>query len=249
MRVSSIRILLISMLVLGLAACAAQPSKAKRVEAARLNTTMGVDYAKQGQLSAALDRLKRAIDQDPGYPAAQAAIAWVYQTQGEARLAERHYRRALSLDPDDPLLKNNFGTFLCAQGRAEEGERYLLEAIRDPRYPTPVAAWTNAGLCFKDRDEEKAERYLREALRVDPQARDALAQLAVLSFRKQDYLRTRAFLQRYDLQVSATSELLYLAARTEAALGDTNGASVFEARLLKEFPLSTEAATVRTQSR
>lgn len=235
--------------VLALTGCASQPSKAQRMEAARLNTRMGVDYAQKGQYAAALERLKRAVDQDEQYASAHAAIAWVYQAQGEIKKAERHYRRAVALDSNDPSLKNNFGTFLCSLGKAEEGERYLMDAIKDPRYPTPAVAWTNAGICFKISDIEKAERYLREALRADPNAREALAQMAILSFRIGDHLRARAFLQRYDLQKSATAELLYVAARTESALGDVEAARAFEARLLKEFPLSSEAATLKPRTR
>jgi type IV pilus assembly protein PilF len=231
------------------AACASAPQKAREMEAARLNTRMGVDYAQKGQYPSALQRLQRALSQDEQYVDAHVAIAFVYQAQGDTKKAERHYRRALALNSTDPSLKNNFGTFLCSVGKIEEGERYLLDAVKDPRYPTPAVAWTNAGLCVKKSDEAKAEQYFREALRIDVGSREALAQMALLSHRHQDYLRTRAFLQRYDLQKSATAELLYVAARTERALGDAAAAAALEARLLKEFPLSTEAATARSPAR
>src|SRR5690606_25597650 len=89
---------------------------------------------------------------------------------------------------------------------------------------------------------EQAERYLRRALQIDPAYREALEVMARLSYEQGDYLRTRAFLQRYDLSSGATAELLYIASRAEAALGDDAAADVFERRLRLEFPESKQAA-------
>jgi type IV pilus assembly protein PilF len=229
------------MLVFALAGCASQETLADRAGAARVNTQLGINYAQRGQYTIAIDKLKRAIKQDESSAPAHAAIAYVYQNTGELHKAEHHYRRALDLAPEDPALKNNFGVFLCSQNRFGEAEAAFLEAARDPRYATPAAAWTNAGLCMKSHDLEKAEQYLREALQLQPDYRDALAQMAIVSFRQGEYLRTRAFLQRYDLGKSASADLLYIAARTEEALGDTKAARDFERRLQTEFPESAEA--------
>ncbi|SFF54595.1 type IV pilus assembly protein PilF [Fontimonas thermophila] len=228
--------------LLVLAACSGAGVRNDK-DAARINTQLGINYAQRGQYAAALEKLKRALAQDDALPGAHAAIAFVYQNMNESAKAERHYRRALELQPDDPALKNNFGVFLCSRKRSEEAERLFLEAARDPRYGTPEAAWTNAGICLKTQDPGKAERYFREALQIKPDYREALAQMAGIAFRQQDYLRTRAFLQRYDLNKSATAELLYMAVRTEAALGDLSAAKAFARRLKLEFPESEEAAS------
>src|SRR3546814_3680975 len=65
--------------------------------------------------------------------------------------------------------------------------------------------------------------------------------MALLSFDQRDFLRTRAFLQRYDLKRGATPELLGVAARTEYALGNHEGAVEFARRVVQEFPASKEA--------
>lgn len=231
------------LLVLGLTACASEQTRSENRNAARVNTQLGMSYAERGQYDIALEKLNRAIKQEETLASAHAAAAFVYQKTGDAKKAERHYRRALEIDTEDPALKNNFGVFLCGQQRNEEAERYFLEAARNPRYATPEAAWTNAGLCLKHYDLDKAEKYLREALGRRPDSREALAQLAVISFHKNEYLSARAFLQRYNLTTSATAELLYVAARTEAELGDMAAARQYEQRLKLEFPESEEAAS------
>ena len=224
-----------------LAACGSTMTRAEKQDAARINTQLGLSYAQRGQFAAALDKLKRALSQDDELAPAHAGIAYVYQNLDDPQRAEIHYRKALGFSPDDPALKNNFGVFLCSRNRSYEAEPYFLEAAKDSRYATPATALTNAGRCMLGVNAERAERHLRRALQIDPAYRDALGQMARLSFDQGDYLRTRAFLQRYDLSTGATPELLFIAARAEAALGDVAASNALEQRLLLEFPESEQA--------
>ena len=57
-------------------------------------------------------------------------------------------------------------------------------------------------------DRAAAERYFRAALETNREFPDALANLAYLSVQKQDYLRGRAFLQRYELVGPVTAEMV-----------------------------------------
>lgn len=207
-------------------------------EAARLNTQLGIDYMRKGQLDLALEKLKKALTQDPDLAMAHSTIALVYVRRGENKLAGYHYRQALDENDDDPVTLNNFGVFLCGQNEIEDAEEYFLKAARHKDYATPEAAWTNAGVCVRREPKraDKAEQYFREALRVNPQFPDALAQMALLNFERQDHLRARAFLQRYDAVARATPETLWIGARNERALGDMGAARTYERRLKAEFP-------------
>ncbi|MGH8444688.1 MAG: type IV pilus biogenesis/stability protein PilW [Solimonas sp.] len=226
-----------------LAACTSAAQRTEQRNAAHINTQLGVNYARQGQYDLAIEKLQRALERDPDYAPAHSALAVIYQTRGDSAAAEKEYRRAMALDSVDPTMKSNFGVLLCERGKPEEARRYFMEVAADPRYPTPEQAWTNAGICARKSNPDQAERDFREALRLKPNDRDALAQMATLSFDKQDFLRTRAFLQRYDLKLSATPELLSVAARTEVALGDRSSARDYARRIVQEFPESKEAAT------
>lgn len=211
------------------------------VEASRLNTELGVDYMRRGLHDLALEKLQRALGQDERNAEAHTAMALLQSRRGDDDAAEKHYRRALALGGDDPSIRNNFGVFLCANGDPREAEKYLLGAARDPDYRTPQAAWTNAGVCAMQLpDIEKAERYLRKALEIDPGFPDALAQMARVSLEQKQYLKARAFLQRYERVGPPTAATLWVGARTEAALGDRAAASRYESRLRSEFPESPE---------
>lgn len=219
-------------------------------EAARLNTQLGVDYIRKGQFDAAQEKLERAISQDPNLATAFSSLALVYAQNSEFVKAETSYRKAIALDGNDPSVRNNFGVFLCGRGKIAEAEKYLLQAATDPRYGTPAAAWTNAGVCARRiPDLIKADRYFREALKIDPQFPDALANLAWLSLQKKDYLRTRAFLQRYEKVGPPTAEALSVGVQAEAALGDAAAARSYRTRLIKQFPESDESSRLQSKPR
>jgi type IV pilus assembly protein PilF len=230
-----------------LAACTTtevqQPgSKADLKEAARLNTQMGIDYMRKGQYELSLEKLQRALEQDSDLAAAHSAIALLYQRRDEPKLARKHFKKALDLNESDPGAMNNYGIFLCGQGEVEDAEEIFVEAARSKENRQPADSWANAGVCVR-RDPkrlDKSEEYLREALRLNPRHENALAQMAIVCFTKQDYLRARAFLQRYEAIAKDTPQTLSIGAQIERKLGDVQSARAFERRLRSEFPDSPE---------
>jgi type IV pilus assembly protein PilF len=219
-------------------------------EAARLNTQLGIDYMRKGQFDLALEKLQKALEQDDDLGLAHSAIALVYQRRGDTKLAGKHYREALDLNADDAATLNNFGIFLCGQGEAEEAEEIFLRAARNKDNPQPADAWANAGVCLRNvpKARERAEGHLRQALKLNPKHASALAEMAQVSYDKKDYLRARAFLQRYEIGARPTAKTLWLAALTERALGDAGSARTYERRLRGEFPESPEAEELAKRS-
>lgn len=219
-------------------------------EAARLNTQLGIDYMRKGQYEFALEKLKRAIEQDADLATAHSSIALLYQRRGEADLAEDHYREALDLNKDDPGTLNNFGVFLCGQGEIGDAEKVFLKAAQNRANPSAADAWANAGVCVR-RDPkklERAENYFREALQLNPRHPNALAQMAMVSYERQEYLRARAFLQRYESIAKATPQTLWIGVQTERKLGDLQTARGYERRLRTEFPEAQETYDLLKQS-
>lgn len=219
-------------------------------EAARLNTQLGIDYMRKGQYELALEKLQRALDQDSDLAAAHSTIALLYQRRGEAELAEDHYREALDLNRNDPGTMNNFGVFLCGQGEVDDAEEIFLKAAQSKDNNNPADAWANAGVCVR-RDPKKAgkaEDYFREALRLNTRHPNALAQMAAVSYDKQDYLRARAFLQRYEAVARPTSQTLFIGVQTERKLGDLQTARSYERRLKTEFPDAPETYELLKQT-
>ncbi len=209
---------------------------------AEVNTQLGIEYMREGMYEASLEKFQKALAQDPNLPAAHASVAVLYEQLGENGRADKHYRKAYNLSRDDPLILNNYGQYLCREGRLEEADRMFTKALQDPLYRHPEMILTNAGLCAEKRpDPELAEEYFREALQKNARFPPALRQMVRVSFARQQYLATRAYLQRVQELAPLTPEFLWIGVRAEAALGDQDAASSYGLLLKNEFPESEQA--------
>lgn len=238
-----------------LAACATMPDdrptrtgldRASPVRAAEVNTRLGLGYLEQGRTELALEKLQIAVDRDPDHVPAHLALGAVYESLGDNTRANRHLQRAARLAPEDGGTQNIYGVFLCGQRRYEEAERRFLVATEDPFYASPEVAWTNAGACARRTgDTDKAERFLRTALEIDPEFPDALYHMAEITYRKGDAFRARAFLQRFEAAAEVEPGSLILGYRVETALSSPAEAQRYASRLQQLFPDSPEARELR----
>jgi type IV pilus assembly protein PilF len=190
---------------------------------------------------AALAKLQKAIKQDPDYVLAHTSIALLYEQLGEKELADEHYRKAYRLDRDDPVNLNNYGQFLCRNGDLEKAEKMFNRALEDPLYQYPEMVYTNAGICARQQpDIPKAEEYFRKALQKSPTYAPALNQMIRISFEKQNYLATRAYLQRAQQQAKLSPEFLWIGVQSETQLGNKNAAASYALTLKNLYPTSTQ---------
>lgn len=216
-----------------------KPKAANRV--AELQTDLGISYLRQGKIELAWNRLQRALDADPNYSTAHNAMGLVQERLNDPEKAEEHYRRAVTLNPSDSAAQTNYGSFLCRQNRYEEGERRFLQAAKNPLYEQPEIAYANAGVCWKRAGQyEKAERYLRAALEINPKIPVALLAMSEVSFQTGKYLPARAYLQRYLAVSSHSPQSLWLGVQIERKLGDKNSASSYAMMLKSNYPDSRE---------
>ena len=240
---------------LWLGACATQPPEdpdreSSERQVARLNTQLGAEYIARGQYEVALDKLKKAVRSDATYAPAHTVLAVLYEQLGEEDLANRHYRDALRLKPDDGEINNNYGTYLCRTGQGNDADPYFEKALEDPFYRTPAVALANAGLCALNLGElDKAESYLRKSLEYNAASPDALLPLAVVAYRKQDFLRARGFLQRYEAVAPETAESLVLGYRLETSLSNQKNARRYRDLLMERFPNAPETKELKAEPR
>jgi type IV pilus assembly protein PilF len=219
-------------------------------KAAESNTQLGVEYMGRGQLEVALGKLKKAVRDDPGYAPAHTVLAVLYTRLGETELAATHYKQALQTDPTDGDVNNNYGTYLCRTGKQKEAIKHFLTALDDPFYRSPAVALTNAAACVMGTDNlADADNYLRSALKYDPAFPEALLTMASLKYQQKDYLRSRAFLQRFEAVTAQTAESLFMGYEIETALRDKKTARQYLSLLNSKFPESKEAEKARRINR
>lgn len=222
-----------------------KPTVTQREAAARVNMQLGLGYLQQGNLAIAKEKLERARDIDPDLPDLHGAFALLDQRLGRDKEADKEYRTALQLQPHDPSMLNNYAVFLCSHGRADEGVRNFEQAAANPLYPTPWAAFTNAGVCLRaaHRDGEAAARFDR-ALRSNPAYSEAVFQASDLDLSQQKFANARLRIDIFLLNNTATPDLLLLAWRIAQAQNDEAGQQKYAARLAKEFPNSEQAQAI-----
>lgn len=251
---AKIQLLVLFMALALISACASQqPGNSNQQDnkrkAAEFNTSLGLEYMNRGQFEVALGKLKKAVMEDPTYAPAHTVLAVLYERIGEMELAGTHYHKAYAADPEDGDVNNNFGVYLCQTNQQNQAIEHLLKALDDPFYSSPAVALTNAGSCALGQGHlTQADDYLRRALKIEPEFPDALINMARLNFEEQNYLISRAFMQRYEAVASHGAVSLLLAYKLETAAGDGKVAKKYKLALETNFSDSEQAAEVRRNS-
>ncbi|MGF1644078.1 MAG: type IV pilus biogenesis/stability protein PilW [Thiotrichales bacterium] len=218
----------------------------RNAQVAEINTKLGLDYLQNGNLNLAKSKLDRALTEDPLSSQVRWANALLEERLGDNAKAEAHYREAVRLNPTDSEALNFFGVFLCRQSNVTEALDAFDRAVRNPLYPTPEYAYTNAGICAAQNGyPAQADAYFRSALEKNPIYAMALYHMALLSYNEQRYLPARAYRQRLEQAMNEVDpRVLWLCAVTERRLGNLDEAHRCEDRLKREFPTSEEASSL-----
>ena len=142
----------------------------------------GHRFQLQGNLVAAADAYRRAIQLNPHHPAMLYDLGYVLQMQGQTDVAMDYYRRTIALEPDHAYAHYNLGYLLQEQGNgAAASQHYEIAAARLPENPYIYYDWAwsleTAG------DLAGAAALYRKAIEIDPDRRpgsDARRRLAAL---------------------------------------------------------------------
>ncbi len=216
-----------------------------KTKAAALYTDLGQKYMAQGKLEISMENLKKALAADSDHADAHTVIGLLYERIGDNNQAELHYRRAAELMPKSGNENNNYGAFLCKIGRYDDSAAYFVRAISDPFYKTPAVALTNSGTCaIKGGKLDVAQRDLQEALIREPNNAEALFQMATVLYRKNDFFRASAFIQRYEAVGQQSADALLLGRNIELRLGKPKTAQDYTRRLREKFPESPQARSL-----
>lgn len=246
MRVLALRLLL-ALVVLALAGCAGKPGRdSGEQDPAYLNAQLGLGYLRQGDHEVALSKLQRALEHDSRQPEANHYIAVLYQRLEQHDKADRHFRRALRASRDNASLYNNYGVFLCDRGRYDEAARYFDKVLADPLYGRPADVKENIGLCAQSEgDLPKAEKYLTEALEIDPKRPAVLLGMAQITHDQRQYKRSHSYLRDHLKLARHSPESLWLGIRLARELGRRDEYASYALLLRAQYPESDEAALLQ----
>ena len=211
------------------------PANARLSETGRTNLALAQAYLEGHKLKEAEARALMAMATDGGNGRVHALMGVIHAHSQRPDKAAAEFARALALAPADATVRNLYASWVCESGDPVRADASFQTALQ-LRSPGRAQILSNAGRCAsRARDWSKAERYLREAVRLDPQNRNVLVLLAEAELQLGRTLEARAFVQRSDA-LGPDASTLALAARVEDASGDAVAAARYRKRLREEFP-------------
>lgn len=235
-------------LVLGLAAAAvsAQAGGSEESEAfkrARIRLDLAAAYFSEGKLDTALEEVKQALSTSPDLPQALNLRGLIYSQLGDEPLAEASFKRALDVAPRDADVMHNYGWFLCRRGRYPEADKLYAQALAIPTYRTPARTMLVRGICEARAGRlDAAEATLKQAYELDAGNPAIAMNLAEVLYRRGDYERARFHVRRVNGNAELrNAESLWLAARVEHRLGNSQGAIDLGNQLRSSYPDSRQA--------
>lgn len=144
---------------------------------------LGLVRFQQGDLGAALDRVRAAVARDPGSALYNANLGRIAAAAGQWEDAARAYRKVLARTPDDAACHSDLAAALIALEDFAGAVDHAAKAVRaDPALAT---AYLNLGeahfglgrMAQEDGRREEAERHYRAAVAVRPDFVEATANL------------------------------------------------------------------------
>ena len=216
------------------------PSGSPR-QRAQIHTELGGLYLQDTRYHVALQEAQTAIASDPNYALAYNLLGTVQMYLAQPKAAEEAFKKALDIAPRDPEISNNYGWFLCSQRREAESLAFFETAYTNTLYQTPGKALTNAGICNLQIGKlSDAEKLFLIAVRIDGANTQALYGLADIFYRTKRYEEARSRLSDLEKMMEPTPQILWLALRTERALGDRAGEQRYATQLRRKFQDSAE---------
>ena len=210
---------------------------------ARIRLELAVGYFNNGQTNIALDEVKQSIAIDPTLLDAQNLRGLIYMRLNDLPLAEESFRSALQIDPQASVVKHNLAWMLCQQGRMGEASRQFASAIADPGYTDKAKSWMALGVCqVKAGQAGEAELSLRRSYELDAGNPVTGYNLALLLFKRNDWVQSQFYIRRINNSELANSESLWLGIKVERKLGNREAMAQLGAQLTKRFAQSKEAS-------
>jgi type IV pilus assembly protein PilF len=155
--------------VLLISACAGSGLSHQEEKKAAAAINLGEAYMGGGNYTAALGELLKAEKLNPNDPILHNDLGLVYMAKEKVDMAVVHFEKAVQLKPDYSLAKNNLGSAYLVQKKWDKAIVVLKEVTGDMLYATPHFPLANLGWAYYNKgDYNKAQRYLKEALELQP---------------------------------------------------------------------------------
>jgi type IV pilus assembly protein PilF len=199
-------------------------------------------YFGRGQLDTALNEVRLALAARPDMAEAHGLRGLILASMGETKQAEDSLQRAVQLAPTDGGALHNYGWFLCQQKRFAEADVQYAAAVALPQYRDPMRTLLAQGVCQTRAGKwVEAERSLLRSYELDPSNPVTAFNLSEVLLRRGEFDRARFYVRRINTVPELVSaQSLWLAARVEQRLGNSQGVRDLGQQLRERFAQAPE---------
>ncbi len=167
----------------------------KKSDKVNLYYQTGIGYLNKGQPEEALNSFKQALELDSDEPLVLQGMGLAYFQMGILESGLVWLQKAKKLDPDNPELNNNLASIHLAMNHFEDALETSNQALNDPDYKTPAAAYYNRGIAYLNLGKvTEAEEDFKHASRLEPLFDQPLVSLGRLFFSRGDYQKAIEYL-------------------------------------------------------
>ncbi len=250
----NMRLIILSLIASLLVACSAVPvvNESNIRKASEVNAKLGLGYMQEGHDETALNKLLKAIKQNPENADAHQYLAVLYGRLNRPREADQHFKKALEIMPDSSLssrvaaVRNNYAVFLCKQKRYDEANKYFEMVSKDPLYQLRDRLFENMAQCEQNKGNlQQAEKFFTKALKLNSRSRKSLLGLAQIDYGKGLYDQAQAYLNKFLAYNVQNAESLWLAIRIQRQHGNARRAAEYAIRLKSKYPDAKETQMLK----
>lgn len=208
-----------------------------------LRMQLAVEYYQAGQLKLALEEVRQVLLISPSVASAYNLRGLIQMDMSDNEHAEENFQYALKLEPKNSDILNNYAWFLCQTNRERDSVPLFERVFNDKLYATPEKAMINAGVCsLRLKDIRNAEKYFLLAFQEQPSNPSVNANLAKVYYDKAMYDKARVHIQRVLKEEIFAADVLWLAIKIDAKLGDQTSVASLGTQLRRRHPNSKEYA-------
>ncbi len=207
----------------------------------------GALYVRSRNLDRAKAEITKAVELDPSFPDAQAALGNLYLLENNRQDADVHLKRAADLDDNSrSVRKLAYAQFKLQTGEVEEGKRLLEEVLGNA--PDFFPAWIRlAEQGLTERQYDECRKRVDEILRRDAENYDAKVLLGRLHLAQGKPEEALAELEQLSRMFPDTPGLHYYLGLAQSLKGDSAAALASLTRAIQLDPAFGDAVLLKAE--
>jgi tetratricopeptide (TPR) repeat protein len=203
-------------------------------------------YAEDGDLLQATSAYRKVLQLNPFVAQAQIEVARLLLAQGARQGSDEFLEAAILMTPRDHALRVRLAKLLLEQGDIPLATAEIEELVA--RFPDSAVVTSLMGsLSFLKKDYRSAERWFERSFDLDRNSLDTITGLVVLDLVANRPARARGRVEDALARSPESIDILLLAAKTYASIGDLPNAEASFGRAIELDPSRLDAFTMLGQ--